>query len=193
MCGASQKFRHVSQIVMIPPAPLLSEGMETNVVTLARTALPGCSLIGYCSCPIRNPHRPDGGTVKYVPPFELIKNSVDISAVKGELRVSVSYQDFINILKLFITGVEVDEEFYLRENPDIAKAVKEGTISSARKHFIDDGYLEGRPPFPLEVDEKWYLTHNPDVAEGVRKGTIESAQAHFAGSGYKEGRLPFGF
>lgn len=131
--------------------------------------------------------------MKYVPPFELVKNSVDISAVKGELRVSVSYQDFINIIKLFISGVEVDEAWYLKENPDIAEAVKSGAVSSARRHFIDDGYLEGRLPFPIQIDEKWYLEHNPDVAEGVRRGTLASAQRHFIDSGYREGRLPFGF
>jgi hypothetical protein len=131
--------------------------------------------------------------VKYVPPFDLIKNSVDITAVKGELRVSVSYQDFVNILKLFVSGVEVDEAWYLERNPDIAKAVKDGQISSVRQHFINDGYMEGRLPFRLEVDEEWYLTQYPDVADGVRKGVLESAQTHFEDSGYVEGRLPFGF
>jgi len=114
--------------------------------------------------------------VKYVPPFDLIKNSVDITAVKGELRVNLSYQHFINILKLFVSGVEMDEAWYLEQNPDIARAVKEGTISSARQHFIDDGYLEGRLPFQLELDEDWYLTKYPDVAEGMRKGLFESAK-----------------
>jgi hypothetical protein len=131
--------------------------------------------------------------VKYVPPFDLIKNSVDINAVKGELRVSVSYQDFVNILKLFVSGVEMDEAWYLEQNPDIAKAVKDGKIRSARQHFIDDGYMEGRLPFRLEVDENWYLTQYPDVAAGVREGVLESAQTHFEDRGYVEGRLPFGF
>jgi hypothetical protein len=129
--------------------------------------------------------------VKYVPPFELIKNSVDISAVKGELRISASYQDFINLIKRLISCVEVDEDWYLRQNPDIAKAIKEGKVASARQHFIDDGYLEGRLPFQLQVDEKWYLAQNPDVADGIRKGTIDSALSHFLSNGYKEGRLPF--
>ena len=146
----------------------------------------------------RMPHKEPAPTaispelfVKYVPPFEAIKNSLEIRAVKGELRVSASYNDFVALIKLLISVVEVDEDWYLEQNPDIAKAVQEGKLTSARRHFIDDGYMEGRLPFPLQVDEEWYLSQNPDVAESIRKGTIQSAVEHFIANGYKEGRLPF--
>lgn len=129
--------------------------------------------------------------MKYIPPFDLIRRSVEISTVKGELRVNVSYEDFIRLLKMLITGIDVDEEWYLRTYDDIAKAVREGTVSSARQHFVDDGYFEGRMPFPVTVDERWYLQQNPDVAESVRRGIIESAQSHFQEDGYREGRMPF--
>jgi len=129
--------------------------------------------------------------VKYVPPFDLIRRSVEISTVKGELRVNVSYEDFIRLLKMLVAGIEVDEEWYLRTYDDIAQAVTEGTISSAKQHFVDDGYFEGRMPFPVAVDERWYMQQNPDVAESVRRGIIESAQAHFQEDGYREGRMPF--
>ncbi len=111
--------------------------------------------------------------------------------MKGELQVSASYKDFVTIIKLLISTVELDEEWYLKQNPDIAKAVEAGKLTSARRHFIDDGYLEGRPPFPLQVDEEWYLAQNPDVAEGIRKRKLRSAVEHFIANGYKEGRLPF--
>ena len=129
--------------------------------------------------------------MKYLPPFDLIRRSVEITTVKGELRINVSYDNFINILRLLISGIQVDEEWYLSEYPDIAQAVKEGLITSARQHFIDDGYFEGRLPFPMAVDERWYLEQHPDVAEGVRKGVLASAQQHFAEDGYREGRLPY--
>jgi hypothetical protein len=93
-------------------------------------------------------------------------------------------------MKLVISGIEVNEDWYLRHYEDIAKAVKEGAVKSARQHFVDDGYFEGRQPFAIQVDEKWYLQQNPDVAEGVRKGLIPSAQAHFDQDGYREGRQP---
>ncbi len=129
--------------------------------------------------------------MKYIPPFDLIRRSVEIATVKGELRVNVAYDEFIRILRSMISGVEVNEEWYLREYEDIAQAVRDGTIESAKRHFVDDGYFEGRRPFPMPVDERWYLGENPDVAESVRKGVIDSGEQHFTEDGYREGRLPY--
>ena len=130
--------------------------------------------------------------MKYLPPFELIRRSIEISTVRGELRVNLSYENFVDILRTMIRGVEVDEAWYARAYEDIGNAVKAGALRSSRQHFIDDGYFEGRLPFPIMVDERWYLTQNPDVADSIRKGAVESAQDHFVKDGYREGRLPFG-
>lgn len=129
--------------------------------------------------------------MNYLPPFELIRRSVEISTVRGELRVDVSYDEFVKLLKLMIAGIEVDEEWYLRTYEDIARAIEDGTVQSARQHFVDDGYFEGRLPFPVQVDDRWYFQRYPDVAESVRKGLVSSAQVHFDEDGYREGRLPF--
>jgi hypothetical protein len=133
-----------------------------------------------------------GETVKYLPPFELIRRSIEISTVRGELRVNVSYENFVNILRQLIQGIEVDEAWYLRTYEDIGGAIKEGLVASAKQHFVHDGYFEGRMPFPVRVDERWYLSTHTDVAESIRNGTVESAQGHFDKDGYREGRLPFG-
>jgi len=130
--------------------------------------------------------------VKYLPPFELIRRSIEIATVRGELRVNVSYEDFVGILKKMIQGIDVNEAWYARTYEDIGSAVKGGTIRSAKQHFVDDGYFEGRLPFPIQVDERWYLTANPDVADSIRQGLVTSAQDHFDKDGYREGRLPFG-
>jgi hypothetical protein len=129
--------------------------------------------------------------VPYIPPFELVKNIANITAVKGELRVTLSYEEFINVVKHLLIGVAVDEAWYLQRYEDIAKAIATGEIKSARQHFVEHGYIEGRLPGPVQVDEKWYLERYPDVAESVRKGVVPSAQAHFERDGYKEGRLPY--
>lgn len=131
--------------------------------------------------------------MKYLPPFDLIRRSVEISTVRGELRVSLSYDDFVSVLRLMISGIQVNEEWYLTEYPDIAQAIRDGKVASARQHFIDDGFFEGRRPFPMDVDERWYLQQYPDVAESVRTGVVGSAQQHFVEDGYREGRLPYGF
>ena len=133
-----------------------------------------------------------GEHVKYLPPFELIRRSIEIATVRGELRVNVSYEDFVKILRTMIRGVEVNEAWYRRSYEDIGNAVEAGVIGSAKQHFVDDGYFEGRLPFPIVVDERWYLAENPDVADSIRKGAVESAQDHFNKDGYREGRLPFG-
>ena len=129
--------------------------------------------------------------MKYLPPFDLIRRSVEIATAKGELRVSVAYDDFIRLLRMMIAAIEVNEEWYLREYEDIAQAIRDGSVESAKQHFMDDGYLEGRLPFPMPVDERWYLEENPDVAESVRKGVVRSGEQHFAEDGYREGRLPY--
>jgi hypothetical protein len=129
--------------------------------------------------------------VKYLPPFDLIRRLVEISTVRGELRVSLSYDDFIGIIRLLISGIQVDEEWYLQEYGDIAQAIQDGKLTSAKQHFIDDGYFEGRRPFAMPVNEHWYLEQYPDVADSVRKGVVGSAEQHFDEDGYREGRLPY--
>ena len=115
--------------------------------------------------------------MKYLPPFDLIRRMVEVSTVRGELRVSLAYDDFVKILRMMISGIEVDEEWYLKENEDIAQAIAKGAVGSAKQHFVDDGYFEGRRPFPMPVDERWYLEHNADVAESVRKGVVSGASS----------------
>jgi hypothetical protein len=129
--------------------------------------------------------------LNYLPPFDMLRRAVEISTVRGELRVSLSYDDFIKIIRLMISGIKVDEEWYLNEYPDIAQAIRDGKLESAKQHFLDDGFFEGRRPFPMPVDERWYLEQYPDVAESVRKGVVSSAEQHFAEDGYREGRLPY--
>jgi hypothetical protein len=130
--------------------------------------------------------------VKYLPPFELIRRSIEISTIRGELRVNLSYENFVSILRTMIRGIEVNEAWYAKTYDDIGGAIKDGIVRSAKQHFVDDGYFEGRLPFPIAVDERWYLSENPDVEESIRKGTVDSAQDHFEKNGYREGRLPFG-
>ena len=129
--------------------------------------------------------------MKYLPPFELLKAFLTISTVKGELMVSCTYENMVQLLRQMIIGVEVNEAWYLERYPDIAEAIEQGIVKSARLHFVNDGYFEGRMPFPIRIEERYYLAHNPGVSEYVRTGMLESGQQHFDENGYQEGRLPF--
>ena len=129
--------------------------------------------------------------VNYLPPFEGIKSFVTFAAVKGELTISATYTQFAQMIRALLEAIHVDEAWYLENNADVAEAIRDGKVLSAREHFLNDGYFEGRAPFPIKVDEAWYLQQNPGVAEFVARGDIESAQRHFDENGYREGRKPF--
>jgi hypothetical protein len=129
--------------------------------------------------------------VDYLPPFEGIKASVTFAAVKGELTISATYAQFTDVIRTLLQGIDVDEEWYLGQYPDVAEAVRDGTFSSAKEHFLNNGYFEGRLPFLIKVDEAWYLEQNPGIADYIARGELESAQQHFNDNGYREGRQPF--
>ena len=129
--------------------------------------------------------------MNYVPPFEGIKTFVTFAAVKGELTINATYQQFTSLVRTLLQGIEVNEAWYLTQYPDVAEAVRDGIVDSAREHFLNDGYFEGRVPFPIQVDEAWYLEQNPGVAEYIARGELQSAQQHFDEYGYREGRKPF--
>jgi hypothetical protein len=80
---------------------------------------------------------------------------------------------------------------YLKQYTDVAQAISDGMVGSARQHFIDNGYFEGRLPFAIDVDDKFYQKEYPDVADSIGRGRESSAQDHFLRNGYREGRLPF--
>jgi|SRR5579872_1030022 len=126
----------------------------------------------------------------YLPPFAFLKQKYRITAAADRDRVNLTHADFIEITKLLLRGVAVDETWYIEEHPDVADAIRAGAFKSARHHFIENGYFEGRRPCPFEVDAEWYLQHYPDVADGIGDGSIASAEEHFNQNGYGEGRLP---
>jgi len=129
--------------------------------------------------------------VNYLPPFEGIKGFITFAASKGELSISAPYAQFTQLIRTLLQGIDVDEQWYLEQYPDVAEAIRTGIVASAKEHFLNDGYFEGRIPFLIKVDEKWYLEQNPGVAEYIRRGDLQSAQQHFNENGYREGRKPF--
>ncbi len=128
--------------------------------------------------------------MNYLPPFSVLKSSVRLLSVKGQLKVDMSYDELLDLVKLFLRAVPFEEAWYRRAYPDVEEAIRAGAYRSARQHFVEHGYFEGRRPFPLEVDEAWYLRAYPDVGDSVAAGAVASAQDHFERHGYEEGRRP---
>jgi hypothetical protein len=135
-----------------------------------------------------------GCFVKYLPPFEILKSYVTISAIDGELMVNCSYENLVQLIRRLIAGVEVDEKWYLARYEDIKEAIETGSVASARAHFVNDGYFEGRVPFGIKVDEKYYLSRtlfakgrcSPASSTSMRTVTRKAAfrsRRDFAGPG----------
>jgi len=97
---------------------------------------------------------------------------------------------FLELIRCLLVQVEVDEAWYLASYRDVADAVRDGSLKSAKSHYVIAGYFENRLPRPFEVDEAWYLAEYPDVAEAIKMGAFNSATHHFMRDGFKEGRLP---
>lgn len=105
-----------------------------------------------------------------------------------EVTISAGLLTFL--LKGALAQTKFDEDYYVKSNPDVRQALSLGKLSSAREHFINEGYWEGRKPFEVNVDEKWYLQQNPDVAQAMRSGMVGSAADHYQSTGWQELRAP---
>ncbi len=123
--------------------------------------------------------------VIYLPPFNRIKERMSFESIDEKLYITTEYKFFQKIIQDFLRLVPVDQEWYLKQYPDVVQAGM-----SAREHFAEHGYFEGRLPAPLTVDEGWYLKANPDVADQIAAGDMPDALTHFREHGYAEGRLP---
>ena len=131
----------------------------------------------------------------YVIPYSIVKNlcgrgassarELDLKAPVGAANSAIT-----DVIKLFLQSVDVDETWYRTRYPDVAAAIDEGLFKSAKHHFIDSGYFEGRLPGEMAVEEDWYLSTYPDVSEGVKDRLFSSGGEHFKLYGYDEGRLP---
>jgi hypothetical protein len=121
-----------------------------------------------------------------------VLNSVGTSRPEMETaaEVTIPAQLFRFLMQIAVAHADFNEAGYLEANPDVAAALRSGTLESARLHYVGFGYFEGRRGATPEVDEGWYLQTYPDVGSAVRTGRIGSAAEHFSVVGASEGRSP---
>jgi hypothetical protein len=128
----------------------------------------------------------------YVPSIESLMNVLkfkkDVFEKNGEVVIPAALLKML--LQIALATADFDEEEYLKENPDVAKAVESGELESGLMHYIGFGYFEGRAGGGPKVDEAWYLKKYPDITKAIRDGRIKSAQQHFHNAGGGEGRAP---
>jgi hypothetical protein len=128
----------------------------------------------------------------FVPPYNPLLKSLNLSREEAEraAEVKVPLPLLKLLLQIALAQVDLNEDNYLRANPDVRAAVERGDVESGLMHFIGFGYFEGRTGGMAIVDEKWYLKKYPDVRAAVELGTITSADQHFHAVGAGEGRSP---
>lgn len=64
------------------------------------------------------------------------------------LPATVSWAGVTKAIRLFLRTVPVDEAWYRSAYPDVDEAIAAGKIASARIHFIEHGFFEGRTAQP---------------------------------------------
>lgn len=101
----------------------------------------------------------------------------------------MSVATFHKLMEAALSGL-LDESAYVAKHADIRAAVKAGTLPSAFRHFVTDGYLEGRAPLRYDIDGEWYLKTYPDVAQAIKSGKVKDAAQHFEIFGFAEARVP---
>jgi hypothetical protein len=132
------------------------------------------------------------GNYMYVPPFDSLLKAIRVT--RDEFENSGSVVVPTELLRLLLQVTVANSDFnakgYLKANPDVADACRDGSAEDTRIHYVGFGFFEGRGGATPEVDEAWYLRTYPDVADGVQSGKIASATEHFRVIGAAEGRSP---
>lgn len=86
-------------------------------------------------------------------------------------------------------SAEFNEAMYLRENGDVAGAIRSGAIGSGFMHFLLYGQQEGRR-FSRDFDEGYYREQNRDVVAAIARGAFRSGYEHYFFYGAAEERNP---
>jgi hypothetical protein len=142
-----------------------------------------------------NPSITEQGNYMYVPPFDSLLTAIGVTRAEFEnASVVVVPTELLKLLlQVAVASGDFNETGYLRDNPDLAGAVRAGKVEDARLHYVGFGYFESRSGATPEVDEAWYLRTYPDVADAVATRLVGSAAEHFRVIGAAEGRSPNAF
>jgi hypothetical protein len=83
--------------------------------------------------------------IDYFPPYAALRAAFETG--NAEFRhEALTVPELVRVLRLLLPRVHFDTDWYLRIYPDVAAAVASGAAISARQHFVDHGYFEGRIP-----------------------------------------------
>jgi hypothetical protein len=122
-----------------------------------------------------------------LPSMEIILDG-DREPIEAQFEMSI--EDLRQVLKLGLSGIYVDESWYVTQVSGLRQDIQKGKFTSVAEHYYIHGYIEGKLPERPVVDEGYYLISYPDVAAAIKAGRHKSAFDHFVSDGYAEGRMP---
>lgn len=96
--------------------------------------------------PEASPTDPRGAVaMASIPTYAMVEEALGLEA-GTEPPPTVPWTSLIEVIRLFLSHIPVDETWYCSAYPDVAEAIRAGWVSSAAEHFIAAGYFEGRAP-----------------------------------------------
>ena len=128
----------------------------------------------------------------YVPHIDLLLRTLRVSRerIQSKSKIAIDTELLRQILQLAVQTLPFSETFYAATYPDIAEAHRGGQIPDLKRHFVEQGYLEGRAGAAPRVDEAFYLALYPDVVTAIAEGQVVDAADHYRRAGAAEGRVP---
>lgn len=86
------------------------------------------------------------GELARLPSYREVLAVLEVDPCGRSEDLTVPAASLIGAMQLLLCAVTVDEQWYCETYPDVAAAIAEGSVDSAREHFIEFGYFEGRRP-----------------------------------------------
>jgi hypothetical protein len=85
--------------------------------------------------------------MRYVPPYTMLSKWMDRYVVADTTRLSLLYDDVLDVLKGFLREIPVNDDWYKAEYPAVADYLGRMPAETPQSHFQKHGYFEGRRPF----------------------------------------------
>ncbi len=128
----------------------------------------------------------------YVPHIDLVLRTLRVNRerLQSKSKIAIDTELLRSILQLAVQTLPFSAAFYAATYPDIAEAHRTGQIPDLRRHFLEQGYFEGRAGAEPRVDDAFYLALYPDVVTAIEAGQVADAADHYRRAGAAEGRVP---
>ncbi len=129
----------------------------------------------------------------YVPPhFGRFRQMAKVYGwEQGHETLTMSRSGFLKLMQELLAFADFDEAWYLSTYRDVADAVAQKEFKSARDHYLNYGYFEGRLANAKGFDATYYAKTHADVVRAMKGSDPQKMLEHYLSHGYAEGRRPY--